>query len=147
MPGIFMNIRKVLRTWVREHSASYAKVVEFGRPAEIVPGGGGFWRFWEARVRSWKVLLSKMKKSRGFGSGGEPKTTIFIVFFEYQPFPLISNNSKWAERKRIKFRRNGFYRIWVRNQIFCQRDELHWVPSEILDVVNADPTISWQCVP
>ena len=61
-PMYLLDIRKVLRTWVREHSASCAKVVEFDCPAEVVPAEGKFWRFWEARKEFWKTLLSKMKE-------------------------------------------------------------------------------------
>ena len=47
----------------------------------------------------------------------------------------------------LKILKNGFHWTSVRNQSFCQRNEINGERIEILDAVTADPKTSWQCVP
>ncbi len=73
----------MLRTWVREHSASCAKVLEFDCPAEVVPAEG---KILEILGGPEEILEDFIKQNEGNRSrpklGESPKPWIFLHFIE-----------------------------------------------------------------
>ena len=58
-------------------------------------------------MESWRILLSKLKKSGGSGTGGESKTLIFIVFidfYRFSQFCLCSPFREFPEKYLTKIR-------------------------------------------
>ena len=109
---------------------------------------------WSGRSISGRFLealespdSAQMKVLKDFPAIPDRQECIFFVSNEY---PLILTIFNWGPEKwgtTENFWKNEFHWTRVRNQSFCQWNEINGERLEILDAVTSDPKTSLQCVP